>query len=168
MINKLFGSKNLKTNASVNSLGRGKSAALAKKPDDWGMGDLNYDVVADAWDTAARDALKVPLLAKAHDNHIEQNKYQTLASNPYGVESFDSACSVTPASNDDECQVSDTKVMVSGLGLYTKSNEYGEKMKKLLSGYGLGVGIFGPDSKDNVSQIEGYSAWIVDVSDEED
>jgi len=170
MINKLFGSKNLKTNASVNSFGRGRSsAATAKKSgDSWGLDALGYDETVDAWDTAAKDALRVPILAKAHDNHIEKSKYEIHATNPYGVESFDSACSVSPASNDDNCQAADTAVLVSGLGLYTKCADYGKKMEKLLSGYGLGVGIFGPDSKDNLSQIDGYSAWIVDVSDEED
>jgi hypothetical protein len=185
MIQKLFGNKNIKSSASIKSAGKVKRGSAATKEDDhWGLGNLSSvdDAPADIWDTAATDALRVPILSKAHsahttsekttlaaiDNKAQKRKYEILASNPYGVKSLDRESIAATASNDGSYLTSNTPQNISGLGLYTKSPAYAEKMKKLLSGYGLDVGMFGPESTDHLSQINTYSAWIVDVSDEDE
>jgi len=170
MISKLFGNQNVKVRSELKSTRSVKQSARRKTANsDWGLGTLDCSNSIDNWGTEATDALKVPILAKAHTEHVLDREKIRIDSENASLNSPELDC----AANTDEAIPCDnssislsTEVKTSSMGLYTKCSVYGEKMEKLLKGYNLEVDVFGPDCGARLSQINDCSAWIVDVSDE--
>jgi len=166
MISKLFGNRNNKADSNLKITSKGKRNNRKKVANDpWGLGIIEYTATDEAWGTGATDALRVPILARAHDEHI---LIQDTTTEQLAQHSLQNPTNDSCSSNDSIFISSKTEIKTSGLGLYTKSTLYGEKMSKLLDGYGLDIEIFGPDSEAKTSEIDVCSAWIVDMSNEDD
>jgi len=178
MLNQLFGLKNVKTSAELKSVGK-RTKALAVSEDDCCI-EVNY-LDNDIWNTGATDALRVPILANAHYKHsisnnaslpifglgVNNNKYQLSEENPYGVSTEltfqkekPTLTSLLPSSND---------LSITVLGVYSKSIEYGRHIQTILGRYDLNIHVFGPSDRDALLEIGiNISAWVIDLSDEED
>ena len=181
MISQLFGFKNVKSSTELRSIGNRKP--INSKTDDhysWGLGSQ----MDDRWATNASDALRIPILAKAHTIHLNsgnsacpafgqstnKNKYRLSESNPFGVESASDLLSekaIQPAVN---ASVSSPRAsIISKLGVYSKSDAYSLTIKKLLANSGLSIEVLGPSDMTVMKKTGRHiSAWIIDLSDEED
>jgi len=178
MLNQLFGLKNVKTSAELKSVGN-RTKAFTVSEDDCRI-KVNY-LKKDIWNTCATDALRVPILANAHNKHlisnnaslpvfglgVNNNKYLLSEANPYGVsEDLTSQkekpglSSLVPSSND---------LIMTSLGVYSKSAAYGHQIQTTLASYDLNIHVFGPGNLEALLEIgDNITVWVIDLSDEED
>lgn len=181
MINQLFGLKNVKNSAELKSVGKRKNAVLAETESN--RGQIAY-FVNESWCTGEKDALRVPILARAHTRHVvtgeaslpafgtcaDRGKYQSSDTNPYGV-SVDSVlkegkCTSlsivsTPPSADDLLEIT--------IGVYSKSPRYASEVVALLSQYDISIRVFGATDIEALEEVGQFiSTWVIDLSDESD
>lgn len=178
MLNQLFGLKNVKTSSELRSVGKRKQSMEDTSSD----GDI-ISVDHESWNTDAKNALRVPILAKAHNQHFrssdaslpafglntDKNKYELSESNPYGVKTdFVSQKkykktilhTVVPSSND---------LIMPTFGVYSKSVVYSQQIKSILASYDLSIRVFGPSDMDALLKIgSNVTTWVIDLSGEED
>jgi hypothetical protein len=182
MLNQLFGLKNVKTSSELRSVGKRKKDRIVSEDD---CPIYVSSATQDSWNTDAKDALRVPILAKAHNHHLsssnaslpafglsaDKNKYQLSEANPYGVncdlqlsEKLTASPSL-PTLQSDTPSASD--LIVTTLGLYSKSVAYSHQIQALLIDYDLNVHVFGPTDMDTLQRIgSNISTWVIDLSDE--
>jgi len=181
MLNQLFGLKNVKTGSELRSVGQRKRAHSTEG--DHYAKDLRLET-DDCWDTDFKDALRVPILAKAHNKYsgssdaslpafghsAHTNKYQLSESNPYGVETANTTQAEQPAKFTLVPSVifsDDSKVTT--LGVYSRSVSYRQQIQNLLASYDLNIKVFGSaDIETLMTKGADISVWVIDLSDEED
>jgi hypothetical protein len=163
MLNQLFGLKNVKTSSELRSVGKRKKDRIVSEDD---CPIYVSSATQDSWNTDAKDA-SLPAFGLSAD----KNKYQLSEANPYGVncdlqlsEKLTASPSL-PTLQSDTPSASD--LIVTTLGLYSKSVAYSHQIQALLIDYDLNVHVFGPTDMGTLQRIgSNISTWVIDLSDE--
>lgn len=188
MLNQLFGIKNVKSSSELKSVGKRKHAQLF---DDEFI-SLELDRPKNkTWNTDAKNALRVPILAQAHSKHLGssdaslpafggctfESKYQISGANPYGV-SLDIEVVAVEIESPEEKIVqlslvasspSASDLIDTTLGVYSKSVAYSRRIQALLNEYDMSICVFGPADMDALQAIgSNVSTWVIDLSNEEE
>jgi hypothetical protein len=181
MLNQLFGLKNVKTSSEQKSVRKRKPDLLLD--DEYirvGLDNLSND----NWNTDAQDALRVPILAKAHSKHFDSSNaslpvFSGSAHKSKDLISDKNPCDIYVDLDSPEEKTAQLSLVSSApsasdlldttLGVYSKSVAYSCHIQALLINYDMSIRVFGPADMVALQEIgANISTWVIDLSDEED